>query len=597
MRWKYLIPRFVIVAMVWSFFAFAFDPILRWGLIRGAQAVNGAKVDIDKVATTFFPPSFKADGVQIADRGEPGFNRLQFDAFEMSLAGKPLFLKRKLIVEEGKLTGLKWGAPRADSGQLERKPESKAPTGPSMFDSLKGKLAEQGKTWFQDALGEAKAQLDPNKLTTVKTAKSLKAGWLARFKQYDRRIKDLEKRVKALKDKSKVEGNAFEKARQYQQLAREVNALVAEAERIRTEMSRLYQSAGGDLQKLQAARDADVQAVKDLKSLVTLDKKSITESLIGEELVAHLETASEWIRWTREKVGQLTHIEKPVRSRGVDVLFPRHDPLPGFLIRRLDVTGEMRQDNQPMPFQALITDVTSDPKKHGVPTVVKLLANGSQQMQLDAKLDLTGDVPTYEIIAEYVIPTPSDMMLGEPDDIAVRLQSKSTRWNAHLTIRGMSLSGNLSMRQNGVRMSALVDGESSQSKSIAVTPVSFEINPRGQALRAMNAALGEIHEITADVELTGSFDRPQWKMDCNLGQEVAGRLRTHFNQELERTKQALAAQVQRAAQSQIDGFRNTLTQRFQKAAGNLNVSENQAKELVQKLAGGRSLDFNGLFRR
>ncbi len=37
MRWKYLIPRVVIVGLVWSFFVWAFDPILRWTLAGTAQ--------------------------------------------------------------------------------------------------------------------------------------------------------------------------------------------------------------------------------------------------------------------------------------------------------------------------------------------------------------------------------------------------------------------------------------------------------------------------------------------------------------------------------------------------------------------------------
>ncbi len=49
MRWTYVIPRLVIVALIWAFMAFGFDPLLRYSAIQSLQAVTGAKVDIASV--------------------------------------------------------------------------------------------------------------------------------------------------------------------------------------------------------------------------------------------------------------------------------------------------------------------------------------------------------------------------------------------------------------------------------------------------------------------------------------------------------------------------------------------------------------------
>ncbi len=87
MRWKYLVPRIVIVGLVWSFFVWAFDPILRWSLVKTGQKMNGAKVDVLGLKTQFFPPAVELSGVQIADKGKPGRNLVEFETFRLQLAG------------------------------------------------------------------------------------------------------------------------------------------------------------------------------------------------------------------------------------------------------------------------------------------------------------------------------------------------------------------------------------------------------------------------------------------------------------------------------------------------------------------------------
>ena len=72
MRWSYLIPRLMIVALIWAFFAFGFDPALRYGATETLQAVTGAKADVGEVVTEFFPPRVTVDSFALADRSKPG---------------------------------------------------------------------------------------------------------------------------------------------------------------------------------------------------------------------------------------------------------------------------------------------------------------------------------------------------------------------------------------------------------------------------------------------------------------------------------------------------------------------------------------------
>ena len=58
MRWSYIIPRLIIVGLLWGFLVYGVDPLLRYSTVQSLQTVTGAKVDVAELQTTYFPPSF-----------------------------------------------------------------------------------------------------------------------------------------------------------------------------------------------------------------------------------------------------------------------------------------------------------------------------------------------------------------------------------------------------------------------------------------------------------------------------------------------------------------------------------------------------------
>ena len=119
MRWAYVIPRVVIVGLVWLFFQFGFDPLLLRGLIYSAQKAARAKVEMAGLSSQFFSPKLNSTSVRIADRKHPGTNLIEVETLHAKLETKPL-LRKSFIVDEATVGGLKWGTPRSDTGLLDR---------------------------------------------------------------------------------------------------------------------------------------------------------------------------------------------------------------------------------------------------------------------------------------------------------------------------------------------------------------------------------------------------------------------------------------------------------------------------------------------
>ena len=66
MRWKWIVPRLLIAFSIWAFIHWGMDPLLRWTAVSALQSVTGARVDIRRVVTTFFPPSIDIQQTAVA---------------------------------------------------------------------------------------------------------------------------------------------------------------------------------------------------------------------------------------------------------------------------------------------------------------------------------------------------------------------------------------------------------------------------------------------------------------------------------------------------------------------------------------------------
>lgn len=594
MRWSYLIPRIVILVVVWSFFAWAFDPILRWSVAKTGGELNGAKVDIADLETRFIPPAVEFHNVQIADRGKPGRNLVQFDSFRLKLAGGPL-AHRKLIIDEGEITGLTWNTARSDSGELAG--GGRIQIGEHLqFDGLRDRIAEQGKSWLDEAIAAAKAELDPRQLKTVQVSQDLKKRWVFEFQMYEARLKDMENRVKNLKDAVKTQGDTLQKIEAYRQAAIEVQKLLNEAKQLRRELAALGPRANADLKQLELAKQQDLKNIDRKLKILKLDEEAISEALLGPEMVAVLENAMEWVKWSKDKADRLADVKEPERSRGRDVIFPKPvDSHPPFLIRTLRISGKARVDGEMIPYAGTVKNITSDPARWKKPVSLELTTEGRAPIHLTATLDRTADVPVYDLRIEYRLPEPTSMEWGDSEKLAFRISSQETLWTAKLKLAGEQLSGRCEFLQKKVRIEPAVPTGDDSLQESAIQPVSFQWDPKKELRRALAGAFQNVTKLEAAIELSGTRSAPQWRLSSGLGAHVASGVEEYLSAELGRRQAQLVGEIERKADEEIAGFRELVTEKFRFSSERLNFAETEAKTLVQRFS-GRSLDVKNLFR-
>ena len=233
MRWSYILPRAILLSLMWSFFHYGFDPLLRRGVVYSGQRAARAKVEIAELSTTFFAPMLSANNVRVANRKQPGTNLAEFTNLHAKLETQPL-LKKSFIVEEASVSGLKWDTKRADSGLLPGdQPDESQDSSSQTLDKVKQELLARGKDWLAGLVDRAKLDFDPNQFESVRLGQELEGRWPKEFGRYEDQLNALKREIDQLRKSVKGKGsNELENVDRYAHTAQEAERLLHDLEQV-----------------------------------------------------------------------------------------------------------------------------------------------------------------------------------------------------------------------------------------------------------------------------------------------------------------------------------------------------------------------------
>ena len=616
MRWTYLLPRAILIGLVWAFFHYGFDPVMRRGMIYTGQRVAHAKVEIAALDTTFFAPTIKAASVHVADRKHPGTNLVEFTDLHAKLELQPL-LKKSYIVEEASVSGLQWGTKRDDSGLLpDEEPDLSEDSSNKTLENIKHELLSRGKDWLAGLADRVKLDFDPNQFESVRLGQELEEHWPKEFGQYEDELKALKQRIDELRKSVKVKGgNELEKIERYEQAAKQAQQLLHELEQVKQQLAKTMQQAQEDLGALNEAKSHDVAKIKEKADLLHLDPNEVTELLLGPELTNRLETAIGWAKFIRERIKLATDAPKPERFRGETILFARKQELPLLLIRLLNVDGEGDFSGDHLTFKGSISGITSNPQIHGKPIIVRIdavgqpsqadpnaqpastdsgvqlasgqagkpdLQNAGLNVQLAAKLDYTKDVPIHQLRLSYTEPRPDERDIGKPESIQLAMLSRASNCVAKLKLIGDDLSGQIDYKQALEGITAKLGTKR------------FKGDER--VLSVIQGVVSGIHKIDAQMKLSGTALKPEFTLRSNLGHDLSSGINREFKRELDNGRRDLLARFEQEATKRSEKLTQLYDEQIQKLTGQLNLNKGEVQQIAQsfgiKLPG--KLDMKGL---
>jgi uncharacterized protein (TIGR03545 family) len=584
MRWNYLLPRFILGAAIWAFFAFALDPLLHFGIVSSGEYALAARVEMNQFRTGIFPPRASVRNVRVANRQAPGTNLIEFDALHCELNGAAL-LKKDYVIENAEVTGLRFGTAREDSGILDREPLFDF-SFPNLSFDLGIHFSGHGKKWLDSALDYAKGQLDPRQLETVQVAEELRGTWSRRFDDLSARAKAIEAKSKTLEDSADPKGNALEKVNAYRQLAADANKLLAEIEQVRADLRQLPQLANQDMKSLDEARQRDMARIREKVELLQMNPQELSEALLGPELVQRMRQAAGCLAWVHKFMTMVTVDPEPERLRGIDVVFEQRPRLPRFLIRNLKFDGVAELSGGPLNIAGQITGITTEPDVLGEPVVMQASGQGKSQIEVKAILDQTRPEAAYELAVAYRNSESMETQIGDDQSLALTVAAAATECRANLRLAGNQLIGKIDLIQSPVRVSMARHEDASSAENATAVQVN----------QAIEGVLAGIQNLNSSLSIQGSIEHPELRLSSNLGPQIADGLNTVLVRQIEQQRLALSAKIDAATRAKSDEFRKLLNDRHGEVVKLLSSNDDRTRKLLTRLTADNPLDLKRLIR-
>lgn len=589
-RWSYLAPRLVLLAVLWALLNFVVDPAVKRGLEYAGSSALGAKVEIGSLDTDIFPPGAGLRRVRAADPQDLMKNLVEFETLEVRLEGRPLLEKK--IVGTSSLTGLRWGTDRETSGAWKAPPSSPAAKKLKAWAGSKaGYLKGIGEKKLSDAAGKLKVA--PKDLSALKSAEKLEAEWKGKLKRMEDRIDalDAEKRIKEIErtfNKVKGSGNIARKLKAAKELTEQVKRLREEVKQARADFDKELGGLKGELDAVRKAKDGDLSALFAKLNLPSFDAESLSAYLLGPKAAALVSKALSLVETSRKKMPPKSEGGAPAEGspvpagggsaassgnaaaaksgRGVTVSFPKEKSWPAFWLKRISIAGEADLGG-PLPFSGEGADFTTEPSVLGKPAVVSL--SGKQGTRTF----------TARAVLDHGASPPKDTLEFRANGLPVGEFKAGGGSSFSLTVTpGMAtVEGTASVTDDAL------------SGVIRFTEKNIKLRPGfGAGAVPMASALGSAFEgldtLELEIRLSGSLRDPKLKLKSNLGEAAASGLKRSLGREVEKRKKAIRAQVDKLVEEKMKSL-DGLAKGKGRLAGRLGGADSRLNGLQDRIKG------------
>lgn len=568
MRWSYIAPRLVFLLLLWAFLFFAFDPLLKWGMIKGIEKAAGAKAEIASVRTTLLPPALAVKGLAVGDAKAEFSNLCEFASLDLKLEGRPL-LEKKFVIGKAALAGLKFGTPRRTSARLPFAKEEESAFSKEMKDSSKSFALDRAADVKADAAAAYK--VDPDSLESVKLAKELERKYNDEYKNlFDKAdFKKYQARMDALKadyEKAKAEKDPLRQAKGYAAAAKELKRLSADYKADKAALEKALDDARGAMKALDDAKKKDSAAVLGKMKLPSLDKESLARMLAGPAIASKTDKAMKWLAIARKYMPQSATAKTLAAeaARGRVVHFHKERAWPSFLVRELDLTGELELD-EPLGYEGRVEGITTQPKIYGKPLVAEIKgAKGARRLAVNAVVDASGERLAARALASYAGLTVKEMTLGSPNSVTVAIKGTGS-FDGRVQADGENLAGKAVFNVGGASFSPKADA--------VKTP---------QVREALLGSFAGLNSASVWADISGTVKAPRFSVGTDLAQALAGGFSKALGAELKK--------AQDEAQKKVDAAVEPYRQKLDKLAGSNEAKIREKLGMGEKSIGGFSSD-------
>lgn len=559
MRWKGFIP-FLILILGWILVVRLFlDQWIESGIEKLGETIVGARVEIDDLDFRFSDLSIEWKRLQVANPKNTWTNLIETErtAFRMNLGA---LLRKRVVIEEMRVTGLRSGTPRTKDGALPKKPKPPKKK-PGFFDRVKARLAREIETmpiiqWdpkqFKQKLNlDSVLALVP--LTTVEKIDSAKQDAQATLERW----RDFQQTFRPEAELKKIQMDFQEldprKINTVEELVSWVNKTKS-AQKTLSAISDTFRVKNIQIRKDIArfktySQQMDDWVRKDYNTILQkaqipdLSMQHISKIVIGETVLHHIGQILDLYQTVRTYLPSPTEKpkkQKPPRMKGQNIHYPSRYLFPSFLIREIEVSGQTgtREAKPGIVWKGQITDVTSQPWVWKKPTVVRLAGATPDQRSIEftAILDHTTPVEKDSVHLQMRNTSLNHVPLVESRYLPSQIEKGKADMDLMLRFQKDAFLAALHFRAKGLNL----DFSSMKSKDLFI-----------EILRQVFESLPEL---TIRMKVLAQGENIEFRMDSNFDE--------HVSKEFQRLTAQAIADVQKQLKMKLERIRQQKYQEF-----------------------------------
>lgn len=570
-RWRGLIPlgvAFALVAVVWLLLL---DPLVEWSVEETGAELVGAKVDVAEADVRPQDGVVLLRALAVANPNAPMTNLVEADEIVVNLRVAPL-LEKKVVIDTVAFRGIRFGTPRETSGALEHP----SPTAGRAFREVDAWTSRVQLPSFSLETLRRVVNVDairPESLETLRrvraiptAADSLRATALERVRALNPEpVLDSARALATRLEGASVRTLGLSGARDAVQSARTtIGTLTALDDRLAA-LEQTTRAAvdtlRGRVAALDQARQQDYAYARGLLNVPSLDGPELAPALFGEMALQRLAPLLYWVKLAERYMPpglekRLHQGPDRVRASGTDVLFPKREQLPKFLLRFGEATVVIGGSGAAAGnYTALLTGITSAPALYGQPATFAVqraaAAVGPRTLRAGGILNHVG-TPIRDSASVFVgglaLPTVTLAPLG------ARLALGQGTTDLLLRRVGDSLDARWQWRSEGAVWSRLAADTSSPA-----APGSVSQQARTSVEGALWRTLASLTQVEITARLSGTVERPRLAVGSNVAGALATALRDQLGQEIRRLEQQVRGRVDSLVQDRVAEARQVVS--------------------------------------
>jgi len=592
-RWSFLVPTVVVIALITVFNIVFFDVILKKALVSSGEMIFGAKVEIDDLKTSFTKVSLSVSGLKCADRNDYFKNLIDIDYIKFDAKFTPL-LKKKLVIDEMTVSGLKWSTPRKTSGQLPVKKEKKFNKKQKkdskfskMFESAKSRASSEFDNLpAVSAFSEIESQIkdfdvnkliDSSNLQSVKEIEKMSEEFQNKYKNYQTTIDNfkIEEKIQNTKvliediSKTKISGfsdvsKSLQKIQTLKDNKQELDNVLKELDKAKKDvMSGLNVSS-----QIQNIINKDVDLISSKLSIPNLNTKSISSMLFGRQWVNRTDKIIYYMSLIKKYMPEKSEKAKqPVRQRqkGRDIIFAQKT-YPSLLISKISISGttSVNPQNNPIDFSGFIRNVSSDPDMISQPITLEIRGNNDMQSLLvEGLFDHRGSA-SEDILTVSVSGLSGSLLNIAENDYLPLINTAVVKMSASFKLINDGFSCSAAINLNDIKEKDLnnIQGNMKYLAEITNTIKSFSVN--AQAKSEKDDAL--------DFDITSDIDK-----------KISSAVSKLFSSKIDEAKSKVKQEVNKIVQERVKQIENSLKQQKEQLLKNINLNTGSVQNIEKSV--------------